>query len=213
MKRIRCVVDKFCVMRLLVACLFIGDGCDRIGVSHKTKEAKASDENAFWRNRAEEVYASVAAEKSDAGRQQILTYTRLLRDFYKGSSVEARGPNGETLLSAAVLNEDLQVVERLLSLDILADINTQNDLGQTPLIIAVNNNYRKLVEMLAMHGALVNSTDKRGLAPLMYAAMKGNENLVKLLIKYGADVELKNADGKSAFQLAKSASVKALLHN
>ena len=211
----KCIVEEFKrqVPLILMACIVISAGCDRIGVSHKTNEAKASDENAFWRNRAEQVYESVAAEKSDAGRQQILTYTRLLRDFYKGSPVEARGPNGETLLSAAVLNEDVQVVERLLSLDILADINTQNDLGQTPLIIAVNNNYRKLVEILIIHGALVNSTDKRGLTPLMYAALNDNENFIKLLIKCGADVRLKNADGMTAFQLTKSANVKALLRN
>ena len=117
------------------------------------------------------------------------------------------------MISAAVLNEDVQVVERLLSLDILADINTQNDLGQTPLIIAVNNNYRKLVEILIMHGALVNLRDKRGLTPLMYAALNNNENLIKLLIKCGADVRLKSNDGMTAFQLTKSTAVKALLHD
>ena len=199
---------------VLMVCMVISVGCDRIGISQAPNEARPADSGKdFWQTRAEQVYASVAAEKSDAGRQQILTYTRLLRDFYMGSPVEARGPNGETLLNAAVLNEDVQVVERLLSLNILAEINTQNDLGQTPLIIAVNNNYIKLVEALVKHGALVNQKDKRGLTPLMYAALNNNETIVKSLIKCGADVGLKNDDGKAAYQLTKSANIKALLHN
>lgn len=105
--------------------------------------------------------------------------------------------NEDTPLHAAAKWNRSEVVEILLSKG--ADVDKPNDDNQTPLMLAVLNNYKDTTaEMLIRHGADINKTDKNGKKPIHMACKKyGVPALVKLLIKYGADV---NEPEKNAFE-------------
>lgn len=59
-----------------------------------------------------------------------------------------------------------------------------------------------LVRQLIAAGAEVNAADKDGWTPLMRAAAAGNQEVAELLRANGADASLRNADGRTAAELA-----------
>jgi uncharacterized protein len=62
----------------------------------------------------------------------------------------------------------------------------------------------KVLEFLLDHGGLVNGQDYGGATPLMGAVTHGREANVKLLIERGADVDLKDIQGRTAFDWART---------
>jgi len=66
-------------------------------------------------------------------------------------------------------------------------------------------------KLLVDRGADVNHVYALGETPLMSAAESGNKAFVEYLLAKGADKGAKNAEGKSAYELAKSDEIKALL--
>jgi len=62
--------------------------------------------------------------------------------------------------------------------------------GYTPLIIAVDEGKKDMVEFLISQGADVNASGEKGLRPLHTAAQKGNADIAKLLILKGSDVNI-----------------------
>jgi ankyrin repeat protein len=46
---------------------------------------------------------------------------------------------------------------------------------------------------------------------LMFAVQNGDIDIIKLLLKYGAKVDLKNKDGKTAYDLSTTDEIKNLL--
>jgi uncharacterized protein len=85
------------------------------------------------------------------------------------------GESGETVLANAVLNGSVATIEVLLNSG--ADANTQDDLGQSPM-----------------------------LKTILYRAEDETEqaNIVRLLITHGGDSVLADYEGQTAFNLAKS---------
>lgn len=49
-----------------------------------------------------------------------------------------------------------------------------------------------------------NAFDEHDLTALMYAAISGNKDCMELLLREGADKDLKNSQGKNAFNYAKN---------
>ena len=75
-----------------------------------------------------------------------------------------------------------------------ADINTRNEEGATPLMIAAGNGNDEMVELLLKSGAEVDAVDIRGWTALMkaifnYEQNKGFPDIVQTLIDAGADIE------------------------
>jgi len=66
-----------------------------------------------------------------------------------------------------------------------ADSNIQNNIGQTPLIIAVVRNYTEAVKLLVKHNADVTLKDSADKTALDYATKKRNQTMINMLNQQG----------------------------
>lgn len=73
------------------------------------------------------------------------------------------------------------------ALDQGADINARNDLGLTPLLLAVNAGQIRAVQALLDRGANPELGSPDGLTPLHFAILQDRPQVLQLLIDAGAD--------------------------
>jgi ankyrin repeat protein len=85
----------------------------------------------------------------------------------------------------AVPDNDSNAVQKLLQQG--ADIEYQNEEGETALMIAVEHGHN-VVETLLAAGANMNAIDANGWTALMIASLNGDQAVVANLIKHGADL-------------------------
>ncbi|NGX62620.1 MAG: hypothetical protein KR126chlam6_00018 [Candidatus Anoxychlamydiales bacterium] len=98
---------------------------------------------------------------------------------------------------SAVLLNNIEGVKELIKKG--ADVNKPKDRdGQKPLMIATQNGYTQIMEILIANGANVNAKDNEGVTALMYAVRNGHEDIVLKLIKKGADIDAKDNEGRTA---------------
>lgn len=76
-----------------------------------------------------------------------------------------------------------------------ADINAQDEDGNTPLHLASLDGATELVSFLIEKGAQVNSKNKNGDTPLHLAVRAGKTEIASLLVECGADVNAQDEDG------------------
>lgn len=94
----------------------------------------------------------------------------------------------------------LPVIHALL--DAGANVNEgEGDVGETPLMMAVNTDNLEIVRLLIRRGAKVNAVGKRGGTALVLALLaphdKDRSGIVKLLLDSGADATARDPDGNS----------------
>ncbi len=82
------------------------------------------------------------------------------------------------------------------------DINTRDDKGYTPLIIACYNRQAAAAAWLLEAGADVDAQDNGGNTALMGAAFKGYPEIAALLIGQGANLDLQHGNGGTALMFA-----------
>ena len=105
--------------------------------------------------------------------------------------VNNRNYEGFTLLSLAVMDNNIEMAELLLKYN--ADVNAEVDLTDSVLIGAVDNNNMEMVKLLLSYGADIDYQGFRGITALFSALeydRKENIEMVKLLIKNKADVNI-----------------------
>ena len=85
-----------------------------------------------------------------------------------------------------------------------ADPSASDDVGFTPLHIAVQQRHLAVIETLLQAGANPNAPDAHGNGPLWMAVMnaRGDNRIVELLLRAGADPLHKNAHGRSPHDMA-----------
>jgi ankyrin repeat protein len=83
------------------------------------------------------------------------------------------------------------------------NLNQEDKVGITPLIIASMLGYTRLHELLIQNGANINHANKYGMTPLHIAACYGHVETVKLLIKYGANKNAESIDNITPYDLIK----------
>ena len=116
------------------------------------------------------------------------------------SLLAARDARGFTVLHIAA-TEDRPEVQRLL-LQSGADPNAVNDDGASPLHIA---SYPGFAALLLRHGARVNLATKNGDTPLhSHASERDSAEVIRVILKAGGDRRLRNRQGQTAFDIAKS---------
>ncbi len=106
----------------------------------------------------------------------------------------------ENNLLEAVENNKVLLVQ--LAIDNGANVNIQNKIGATPLIIAIQNQHKAIVEMLLDNGAEVNFQGKWNFTPLMIAAGNGLNDILLMLLDKGADIDAQNMAGCTALMFA-----------
>ncbi|XP_052819141.1 NF-kappa-B inhibitor alpha-like [Mya arenaria] len=122
--------------------------------------------------------------------------------------------DGDTLLHLAVIQHMYMVVLALIfkvkECDLLACLNIQNNLRQTPLHLAVLTDQPDVVRALVEAGADVTARDQQGNTPLHVACRKGSQDAVYTLVKsFGDDVdrrkeyfEIRNSQGLTCLHVA-----------
>lgn len=64
-----------------------------------------------------------------------------------------------------------------------AEVNRQDNLGQSALHYATRYNQSKITEVIAKAGGDPNLSDKNGMTPMLNACKVGNDATVELLLK------------------------------
>ena len=119
-------------------------------------------------------------------------------------------PEGTTPpLQLAVEKGQLVWVTQLVKLG--AEVNYKNQLGKTALLLATEAGYSDIISFLCQHGAEVGLADHFGDTPLHKAVMHNDFTSVKILLEAGADLDQKNKQALSSYQLAKEHDLKAML--
>jgi ankyrin repeat protein len=133
------------------------------------------------------------------------------------AKVEAVDADGQTALHWAAAGDHVAVMKRLLAAG--ADVDARDAEDETPLHHAVRRVRRNATELLIDQGADVNAVDKNQDTPLLLLAAEDDErragddaraDLAKVLIDAGARVELRDAKGASAAELAREQEMPAL---
>jgi len=78
-----------------------------------------------------------------------------------------------------------------------ADVNAKDDMGDTPLMYAINLKKAALANWLINQGADIYAKDRDGHTPLLYACDSGQAAFAGLLIYKGASVRAAELGGKS----------------
>jgi len=79
------------------------------------------------------------------------------------------------------------------------NLNAQNQVGETPLMLAAINNQLELAKVLIENGADVNKPDW---TPLHYAATRGHRDMMRLLLDNDAYIDSESANGTTPLMLA-----------
>lgn len=79
------------------------------------------------------------------------------------------------------------------------NVNVQNQLGETPLMLAAIQNRLELAKVLIARGADVN---RAGWTPLHYAATKGHRDMMRLLLENDAYIDSESTNGTTPLMMA-----------
>ncbi len=111
--------------------------------------------------------------------------------------------SGADDIFVAVVGGDVPKVSALLRANPQL-VNTRNNLGQTPLLMAAGGLVERpeLVALLLKSGADVNVRDRFGDTPLHYAAGRGYRQVTTLLLASGGDLNAKDRYGKTPLKWA-----------
>lgn len=102
----------------------------------------------------------------------------------KDGGIDRTFEYGDTLLIAAVKQQNLKMVEVLLNYK--ADINKANDAGLAPIHIAVARNNKEILKILLADKNIdvnqINQADANNMTPLCLAVATNHIEMVKILI-------------------------------
>ena len=123
------------------------------------------------------------------------------------TKVRDRQPDGMTALHWAVLQEDAEMVRRLLEAG--ADVDATTQYGVSPLEIACQRGDAETVGQLLTAKPRLDSPGVR--SPLMTAARQGSLQVVDRLLNAGASAEVTDESGQTALMWAAAAGHSAVV--
>ena len=107
-------------------------------------------------------------------------------------------------------DDSLEIVEYLINAG--AFLSTQDNSGNSTLILASEQGYAKLVALLLTNPMQVNSENKLGLSALHLATKNGHTKIVELLIQHRADIDSTMPNGLPPIFEAVSRGYTAILN-
>jgi ankyrin repeat protein/L-ascorbate metabolism protein UlaG (beta-lactamase superfamily) len=110
----------------------------------------------------------------------------------KGCDVNKKDLNGNAALHHATFCDSIKMIDLLCTNK--ADVNSQNNLGQTPMILSIMRNKPEIVSALLSNNADLSMIDNNGKTALHYAAIEGNIEIFELLLKNKAEVNIKDKE-------------------
>lgn len=118
-------------------------------------------------------------------------FTKLLKIIDR-TTMKYKHLDGYTPLMMIVVNPNITNFEKTVVIDRLiemgCDVNRPNDFGETPLMMAVKRNNRKMMEYLLKNGANPNISDNLGVTPLMIATF--NSQLYNMAVLHFFNAQL-----------------------
>lgn len=121
----------------------------------------------------------------------------------------------EVLLQDLVVIGDAQALSEALRSGVISDanLNKLSPSGLTALHQTALDGNLECAKALVQSGAHVNSVDCENCTPLHAAVMQRHPDVVRFLLENGADPAMKNSEGETPYDLAKSGTIrKMLLH-
>ena len=113
--------------------------------------------------------------------------------------INLKDRDGRTLLMSSCIYDYYDLAKELIVLN--ADVNSQDNLGFTPLHAAVKSGNIRLVELLLNSGASPNIVDRFGNNVAIDAVM--NWEILRILIEHKCELHTKNLGGVSAYDLVR----------
>jgi ankyrin repeat protein len=83
-------------------------------------------------------------------------------------------------------------------------VNTPDEAGNTPLLLATATGQTDLLRLFVVHGAAPNQPNAQGETPVMHAVLQDSPYIIQVLVGAGANPHLANVDGHSALSLAQA---------
>lgn len=105
-----------------------------------------------------------------------------------------------TVLHCAVLNNQIQVIKRLVALGM--DLNVKNERGVTSFHLAAFRGYAKIIDLLLSACVDLNDVDEEKCNALHYAVLGNQKEMVALLSDKGCNLKQKNFLGQTPFEYA-----------
>lgn len=114
------------------------------------------------------------------------------RNKHKNNKGKAKDNDLDNKLIEAVEEGNITKISRLIKKG--ANIETKDQSGRTPLIIASTHNEKFIIDLFLKEGADINATDIHGNTALIISTIANNTESVNLLIERKANLEAKNED-------------------
>jgi len=104
---------------------------------------------------------------------------------------------GNNLIVRSAISGDTAILGLFIRLGL--DVNSADENGVPPLVIAAHYHCIPTLAMLLHHGANINAVSRRrGMTALMNAARAGDEDVVAFLLERGADAKIVSKSGYTA---------------
>lgn len=123
------------------------------------------------------------------------------------SSLQELDIFGNTSLHAAVLSDDIRMVELILNIDMLFQrdspfIRSINQNGDTPLHLAAFHGFDDVFRLLVQARSHIKTQNKFGLSALHVATLHGHGNIIRTTWELGASLNVLDKTGGSPLQTA-----------
>eukprot|EP01032_Pedospumella_encystans_P014831 gene14831-17009_t len=156
------------------------------------------------RNQDGETALSWATSKGHAAVVSVL--------LNAGADVNTKDSGGYSPLMIAARAGYTEIVRELLQ-QTQIKLNSTNLCSASALSYACEEGHTDIVALLLQHGAFPNKRGMDETTPLMLAVQAKCAKCVYTLLQHGADRDLANVDGKTALQMTKDPTLRALLRS